>query len=340
MRTRVYLTVDTETSIGGAWSIDAVRPVPVDRTVFCRIGGRDYGIGWICEQLNRRGMQATFFCETLCSLVLGDRPVESYVQFLLAQGQDVQLHVHPTYYFYAQKLAGKKDAGKEDRIMCLPRDVQREVLNIAREKLIQFTGRTPVAYRAGNFAADLQTLEVLTELGFAIDSSLNGVEPSGEVFRNGSLPFNTARQVAGLWELPIIIANEHLPNRRLKYIDVVSVSAGEMRSMLRQCRRLGIQDVVIVFHSFSFIKKKDFRYDEIRPDHTVMNRFESLVSFLAANGAEFEVATMGGFAANPPAAPPPAPRGLPNLGLAGTLARKAVQLLNMPYSYFPPQRSQ
>ncbi|MCC6590319.1 MAG: hypothetical protein IT168_26735 [Bryobacterales bacterium] len=340
MRTRVYLTVDTETSIGGAWSIDAVRPVPLDRTVYCRIGGRDYGIGWICDQLNQRGMQATFFCETLCSLVLGDAPVREYLQFLLAKGQDVQLHVHPTYYFYAQKLAGKKGMGKEDRIMCLAREVQRELLAIAREKFMQFTGQAPIAYRAGNFAADLQTLDILSELGFAVDSSLNGVEPSGEVFRNGSLPFNTARQVAGLWELPIMVANEHLPNRRLKYIDVISVSAGEMRSMLRQCRKLGIEDVVIVFHSFSFIKKKDFRYDETRPDHTVMNRFESLLSFLAANAAEFEVATMAGFAANPPSAPPPAPKGLPDLGLAGTLARKAVQLYNRPYSYFPLQMSQ
>ncbi len=94
-KTRVFLTIDTESSMGGAWQNPALRPLPAERRISCRIRGRDHGIGWQCAQLRERGLKATFFCEVLSSLVLGEGDSRSYLEYLLEQGQDVQLHVHP-----------------------------------------------------------------------------------------------------------------------------------------------------------------------------------------------------------------------------------------------------
>lgn len=65
MKTNVYITVDTETTVGGAWASEQLRPLPADRRIFCRIRDRDRGIGCLCSELGRRGMKATLFCEVL-----------------------------------------------------------------------------------------------------------------------------------------------------------------------------------------------------------------------------------------------------------------------------------
>ena len=51
----VYFTVDTESSMAGAWDDRNERPLTSDRHIFCRIGEVDYGIGLITETLGRPG---------------------------------------------------------------------------------------------------------------------------------------------------------------------------------------------------------------------------------------------------------------------------------------------
>src|SRR5690348_7357429 len=104
----VYFTVDTEASMGGAWRYPERRPIPADRHVFCRIGGQDFGIGRIAEILRRYGFRATYFVETLATLVNGGADTRSIFDFLLGCDEDVQLHIHPTYRFYAEALASRQ----------------------------------------------------------------------------------------------------------------------------------------------------------------------------------------------------------------------------------------
>ena len=39
-----YITIDTETSIGGAWRNPAYEPLSLERTVFGQVGSKCYGI--------------------------------------------------------------------------------------------------------------------------------------------------------------------------------------------------------------------------------------------------------------------------------------------------------
>ncbi|MFZ5926150.1 MAG: hypothetical protein ACOYX1_01760 [Acidobacteriota bacterium] len=305
-RTRVFLTVDTESSMGGAWQNPSLVPVPSERRIFCRIEGRDHGIGWLCERLRERGLKATFFCEVLSSLVLGEDDSRPYLTFLLEQEQDIQLHVHPNFYYFAEKLWADAQGvpyfppRHPDALSLLPADEQATILRTAVDIFRYLTGRQPSAFRAGNYQATAVTLAILAQLGFRIDSSYNPVYRTAGSFPGEVLPSNRAFLLEGMLELPVTVVRQELPvpNKPggLNHLEVCALSTAEMRSSLHQLHEAGISDVVIVHHSFACVKAKDAQYTDIRPDRVVMRRFTALLDYLASNSDRFEVTTMGALA--------------------------------------------
>ena len=92
---RVYFTVDTETSMGGAWDNAGTGPLPVATTVFGQNGSGKYGIELIMDLLEEQGFRATFFVEVFCSYLLGFDEVGRVFKCIGDRGHDVQLHLHP-----------------------------------------------------------------------------------------------------------------------------------------------------------------------------------------------------------------------------------------------------
>jgi hypothetical protein len=115
----------------------------------------------------------------LATRVLGEADTRSVVEALLTAGQDVQLHLHPVYWYYRRFLdggAGDRDhyrAAACDQLCAHSPERQLAMLEEASELFQLCTGRAPVAFRAGNFAASRATLRALGKLGFLIDSSYN-----------------------------------------------------------------------------------------------------------------------------------------------------------------------
>jgi hypothetical protein len=70
-KTRVYFTIDTETSMGGAWRNAAYAPLPTTRTIFGDLGSRSYGVPLIMDILEEYGFAGTFFVEVFCAHHLG-----------------------------------------------------------------------------------------------------------------------------------------------------------------------------------------------------------------------------------------------------------------------------
>jgi hypothetical protein len=338
--TKVYLTIDTESSMGGAWQNPSLRPLPAGRRVFCLIGGRDYGIGWQCEQLRLRGLRATFFCEVLSSLVLGEDDTRSYLDFLLEQGQDVQLHVHPNFYYYAEKLwadANQLDyapPARPDALGSLPTEKQAEILALSAEIFRYLAGRQPLAFRAGGYQADERTLSILAQLGFRIDSSYNPAYRSAGSFPNEALPANRAVRLNGILEIPVTVVRQQLPlpgkPDGLVPLEICALSAAEMRTALNQLHAAGARHVVIVHHSFACVKARDVQYREMKPDRVVMGRFTSLLDYLADNSDRFEVTTMDALAREQDEALA-APAVVPSLGYLPPLLRTVQQAVNRIY---------
>ena len=327
--------------MGGAWQSDDLRPVPADRRIFCKIEGRDHGIGWQCEELERRGLRATFFCEVLSSLVLGDPDTRSYMEFLLQRGQDVQLHAHPNFYFYSQYRLARERGGaydhsqRSDRIGSLPLPLQRQLLELSRELFHRFTGRRPVAFRAGGYQANSATLSILSELGFLLDGSYNPAFREEGSFPNETLLPNVPQKLQGIWEVPVAVAQQDLPDPRkttsLMPFELSAISLPEIRCILDHAHQSGLQHVVAIFHSFSAVKAKDHQYSQLRPDSIVRRRFTGTLDYLATHSERFEVSTFEALGAQvDQLQPAPAPK-LAHLGYLRPFGRLAVQAVNRSY---------
>lgn len=337
MKTSVYITVDTESSMGGAWHEPGRRPLPASRHVFCRNEHGEFGLPLIVNELRQAGLRATFFCETLSTHVLGEADTRSITDFLCAAGQDVQLHLHPTYRHYADAL--RRDAvrpadtapGRDD-LAAHSEAEQLALVSEASELLTRCTGRVPIAFRAGNFAANRTTLGVLRKLGILIDSSFNPAYVGRGSFDAEPLRVNVPQQIDGVFELPITVARTRLPEGNgFKPFDPGALSMWEMERILSEAHGGGSGHVVVIFHCFSTVKPKDPYYSAFRPNWIMIRRLRWLLAFLASNSTRFGVRTIGELAEEEAPLASASRSVIPSLGLWHPAARKAIQALNRLY---------
>jgi hypothetical protein len=299
----VYFTVDTESSMAGAWSDRSRRPLPAARHIFCRVGDRDYGIGLITDMLSQYGFRGTYFVETLMTLVNGRDDVEPVFEFLLERNQDVQLHIHPTYRFYAESLeamaAGRayEPPSRNDLLSNFDEHWQMDLIGQASALFEQFAGRRPTAFRAGCFAANAITLRCLRRAGLLLDSSSNPCYPEWS-FPGENLTPNQVRNIEGVWEIPVTVARTPLPEGYggLKHADPCALSFAELQLMLERGAALGQQHFVIVFHSFSAVKTKDATYGQMKPDRITIGRLKRLMAYLHDRADLYRVSTFGDLA--------------------------------------------
>jgi len=296
----VYFTVDTESSMAGAWDHPDRRPLKADKHIFCEINGRDHGIGLITDALSRYGFRGTFFVETLMTLVNGADDVKRVFEFLLRRDQDVQLHLHPTYRFYADALAAREarqlyhPPDLPDTLSCFDESQQMDLLVEAVDFFRGFSGSAPVAFRAGSFAANDTTLRCLRSIGIPLDSSFNPCYPRWS-FPGTRMHPNQIMTHEGVWEVPVTVARTRLPEGHggLKHADPCALSVSELRAMLEYGFAAGQKHFVIIFHGFAAVKAKDMTYREMRPDRLTIRRLHQLFAYLHSHTDKYRVATFG-----------------------------------------------
>jgi hypothetical protein len=322
---RVYFTVDTETSLGAAWR-NAGPPLPLTRTVFGRHRDREFGITLIMDILERHGFAATFFIEVLCSHFVGMEALGEVFTAIRSRGHDAQLHLHPVYRFYRDYLDGMPPR-EQDLMFELPAEEQRQLLAEGVALFRSLSGRAPAAFRAGCFGASEVTLRALRENGVTIDSSYNlcYLDSSCGFERR---PLNSPATMEGVHEFPVTNFRTIGAGAGTAYkpLDIAAVSVAEILATIRGMQQGGCSDVVLVFHSFSFLKRRGVRFEKARPDRIVIHRFGKLCEALAGMKDEVEVRVL---------ADAPLPNGkrreaevVPSLGWFRPAVRKAVQGLN------------
>jgi len=134
-------------------------------------------------------------------------------------------------------------------------------------------------------------------------------------------------------EVPITVARTHFPDKGpLKHLEISALSFTELCSALRAAHREGLRHVVLMFHSFSTVKARDFSYNQFRPDRLTIRRLRRLLGFLAQNPSTFRVRTFGQLARGEVAvAVSDEGEPLPDLGRIRPLLRKAAQAVNRVY---------
>lgn len=264
--TALLITIDTELSSSlhqrGASVADNVA-----RSIHAEVGGRDHGIGWQMDMLDRHGLKGVFFLDPLPALVHGTAFLTPIVGEICDRGHDVQLHIHTEWLAWAQDspVGGRQgrnigDFSLADQII---------LLGLAK-RLLEEAGAPPItAFRAGNFGANDDTLRALAAIGIVWDSSVNPAYLSGECRISVDPGLIGSVRKCGVVELPVSgIAD--LPGR-FRPAQICAMSAAEMRAGLRHAAKEGHDSFVVVTHSFELLSR-----DRQRPNRLVMRRFEQL----------------------------------------------------------------
>jgi hypothetical protein len=291
MKSGIFITFDVECSMGGAWGGTGLKPIPPSRGMMGIYGKKAFGLPLICDILNRHQLKATFFLEPFNDELGYPGETEPICAFLMDRGQDVQLHIHPGHVNYGYHVAGKPFI-KTDQMADLPPDRQRAMVADGAARIEKWTGRRPIAFRAGNMGASEQTLAILPEAGIWIDSSYTFPYVGGQcrfsddVMYNGSKWYGDVLEVAlsGFWQTRLPTLKPAQP------VDLMGTSFEECReAMVKICEAGG--DAVVILHSFSLFKVRDVQYKGGRPNRVVTRRFERLCQWLAANRDRYPART-------------------------------------------------
>lgn len=330
MKPGVYITVDVECSMGGAFADTALRPVPPSRGMMGEYGDKRLGVPLITEVLGGHGVKATFFVEAFAAEQGYPGQTEPVCEHLLDHGQDVQLHVHPAYEMYDRFRRGTAVGPITDDLTELARERQAALLCEGAERIRQWTGKAPVAFRAGNMAASEATLGLLPAAGIRIDSSYTFPFAGGQCRFAAADAYNGSQWYGDVLELAL--SGFRLPalplEARAKPLDLVGVSFEECREAIRAICGAGA-DACLILHSFSLMKVRNVQYDGGRPNWIVTRRLRRLCEWLAARPGEFPTYTLSQLAQaiadnkyEARSAPPPRLSGI------RAMARKAVQAYN------------
>ncbi len=295
-------------------------------------GGKSYGLPLITEILVRNDLAATFFVETFMAEQGYPGHGESICRYLVDRGQDVQLHIHPNHHHFGLKEEGKPHPFT-DSLAELPPEDRLYLLSEGANRIKQWTGKAPVAFRAGNMAADEETLEQIAQAGIHIDSSYTFPFAGGQCPFPADDPYNGSRRYGDVLELALSgFTVPKIPGMRSsKPLDLVGISFEECRDAVRRICGSGA-DAVLILHSFSLFKVRNVQYDGGRPNRIVERRFRRMCEWLSGNRDGFpsrtfaELATAieeGDYEAK---AVPPC-----RLSAARAIVRKIVQGFNCSY---------
>jgi hypothetical protein len=305
--TGVLLSIDTEFTWrahdGGASWIENYR-----RSIEPGGAGISYQLG----TLARHRLKACFFVDPLPAIVFGIEPIRRMVGTILDSGQEVQLHLHPMWTQADRRVERTDPVCFE--LTQFSEDRQFDLILQARELLRQAGAPDPVAFRAGSFAANAETLRAVQRAGFRIDSSHNGSLVPWPC--DTGLPETAVSPLlAGmLVELPVGLIDEG--NGKLRHLQIGAVSLAEMRAALLHAEGEGSPLVTLVGHSFELATRDGERANEI-----VRHRFDGLCAWLETLADRFPtsfVRDLFGVALDVPATPCPVPQ-------VARLGRMAVQ---------------
>jgi len=272
--TRVYITIDTEYSSGlcvGRSRADRVENYA--RSIACLTPEGPAGITHKLELLKRYGQKAVFFVDPMPALIWGIAAIEDVVGPILEAGQDVELHCHTEWL----RLAGADNPLASGRtgqnIADFPLDEQFEILSYARDVLIAAGAPPPLAFRAGNYGANDDTLRALSELGLVYDSSHTPALP--EACRISLGPdIRDPLLHRGIIEVPVGTIGTLDGGQR--HAQITALTLAEMLAAVRHARVEGRGAFVLVSHSFELINRR-----RLAINHLVRRRFSGLVRDLA-----------------------------------------------------------
>jgi peptidoglycan/xylan/chitin deacetylase (PgdA/CDA1 family) len=253
----VLITVDVE-----------AHRVPAEIT-----GAKSDSLGDILAAFKSVGLRATFFVD-LCEVrTWGSSFMHRVCRRILDSGQDLQLHAHPHHF-----------TGDSSRWLLseYTRAEQAAVLDFAISQYVNFVGAPPLAFRAGGFGANADTLELLRERGVSIDCSLMRGWPGCD------LPEGTPGVpsiISAIREIPLtpvtVLGTRNRPLRTMA-IDFNWLPLFALKRILGSLSKADAPLITILMHSSSLCMRlgsQKFPYRRAR-----LKKLVTLLSFLQEQG--------------------------------------------------------
>ncbi len=269
--TQVLITVDTELS-ALLHQRGATANANLASSVMGQAGNSVVGIGWQMDCLDRHGLKGVYFVDPMPSLVFGPDIIRRMIEPILTRGHEVQLHIHTEWLEWARQspVGGRQGANIGD---FSPAD-QLTLLEWSRDALEVAGAPRPIAFRAGNYGANDETLKALAMLGIIWDASYNAR------FRNGPCQIGIGPdqvdpvQHLGVTEIPVAAICDRPGS--IRPAQICALSSREMRLGLCHAVETGRPIYSIVTHSFEMLSR-----DRRRPNRAVMHRFEAMCGTVA-----------------------------------------------------------
>jgi hypothetical protein len=270
--TAVLVTIDTELSPAAHR-----RGVRADENHACAILGRvsdgEWGVEFQLRQFKEHGLKAVFFVEALSANVVGLDFLKRTIDPILTAEQDVQLHIHTEWleWFSSDPVSGRRGQNMCDFSL----DDQRRLIALGMENLARAGAPRPVAFRAGNYGANNDTLRALASEGVSYDSSYNFAYLGDPCRIATRRPLSGPTELDGTIEIPISTFIDYPWHQRPAQL--CAVSASEMRHVLERCVAQKRRIAVIVSHGFELLNSKRTRSNPI-----VVRRFLRFCEALSA----------------------------------------------------------
>ncbi len=271
--TQVLITVDTELS-----ALLHKRGATADANLASSVTGQAsksaVGIGWQMDRLDRYGLKGVFFVDPMPGLVFGPDIVRRMIEPILTRGHEVQLHIHTEWLEWARQSPVGDRRGTN--IVDFSPEDQTILLEWGRNALESAGAVRPIAFRAGNYGANDDTLKALATLGIIWDASYNAYYRNGPC-RLGIEPDQIDPVLRfDVTEIPVAAIVDRPGS--IRPAQVCALSAREMREGLHHAAKTGRPVFSIVTHSFEMLSR-----DRQRPNRAVMRRFEILCRTIAAH---------------------------------------------------------
>ena len=247
----VIMTIDTESHVGRN---------PIDNLIWgLDINGQRSGIPLIMNILESEGVKGLFFVDIAEAWDYGEEKIAEVITNIKERGHDVGVHIHPDH------MADKKRVFLSEYSY----EEQYNIIKKCTDFYAKVTGENPIAFRAGKYGANHDTLAILSRLGYRADFS----EFYGSKWCHINPPVTDNLSVKlenGLIEIPVMSYENYVKGlfHRFDKLDI-NRSGYEHRYILKRIEEEKNINVVTLFaHSFSLLKWR------LNPDKPVLDNRE------------------------------------------------------------------